>query len=145
MSDPVAEWFIDLCRELFQLEQRYGYTAGEPSCHRVEITWKLHRGDRRIWVMEECAETFNVPTFLFLPPDPRHRFGLHEAVAALGTASGARGPADVGTAMTREQLRALMEFWAQFFHAHAPELLDAQEETFATVARWRGTRHDPRA
>lgn len=143
MTDPVCRWFIDQCRELFQLETKYGYTASEPSRHHVEITWRLKKGDREIFVMEECVETFSVPTILFRPPNPKERFSLHEAVAAVDPDHDAKRPKDVSYSMTRKQLRALLEHWAEFFHAHAEELLDDHTKTFAAVKKFRKTKPDP--
>ncbi len=141
--DPVCTYFIDLWRELFQLEEKYGYTASAPSTRHVEITWRLKKDDRQILVMEEAVETFSVPTFLFRPPNRREAFSLHEALPALDPDHDAKRPKDVSYSMTREQLRALLEHWAEFFHAHAEELLEHQTKTFAAVKHFRKTQPDP--
>ncbi len=143
MSDPVCKWFIAQFQELFQLETKYGYTASEPSRCNAEITWRLTKGDRGIDVMEECIETFSVPTILFRTPNVKERFSLHEALPALDPDHDAKRPKDVSYSMTREQLRALLEHWAEFFHAHAEELLDDQTKTFAAVKHFRKTKPDP--
>ena len=143
MIDPVAEWFVELCRELFQFETRYGYSARErTSCH-AEVTWRLKKGDHEIYVMEECVETFSVPTILFRPPNVKESFGLHEALPALDPKYDATRPKGVSYSMTKEQLRALLEHWAEFFHAHAEDLLDDSGKTFAAVKHFRKTKPDP--
>ncbi len=143
MSDPVCRWFVELCRELFQLEARYGYTASEPSRRNAECTWRLKKGDHEIVVMEECIETFGVPTIQFRPVNRKETIGLHEALPALDPDHDAKRPKDVSYSMTREQLRALLEHWAEFFHAHAKELLEDHHETFLAVKNFRKTKPDP--
>jgi hypothetical protein len=143
MTDPVAQWFIDLCRELFQLEEKYGYTVTKLSCQHVEIVWRLKKGDHEIVVMEECVETFGVPTIQFCPPNRKEIFGLHEALPALDPKHDAKRPKDVSYSMTKEQLRALLEHWAEFFHAHAEALFDQSGKTFAAVKHFRKTKPDP--
>ena len=65
LMDPVCKYFVDLMRELFQFEEKYGYTASEPSSRHVEITWRMIKGEREILIMEEAVETFSVPTIMF--------------------------------------------------------------------------------
>ncbi len=141
--DPCCMYFVYLCRKLFRLEKKYGYTASKPSRRNAEITWRLKKGDREIRMMVECVETFGVPTILFCPPNRREAFGLHEAVPAVDPDHDAKRPGDVSYSMTRKQLRALLEHWAEFFHAHAEELLDDHMKTYAAVKKFRKTMPDP--
>lgn len=143
MSDPISRYFVDLCRELFQLEQTHGFTARSLSTDHVEITWRLTRGDYEILLMVEAVETYGIPTILFCPPARGEQFGLHEVVPALDPDHDAKRPRQVSTSMTHEQLRALLEHWAEFFHAHAGELLDDPTRTFAAIKRFRETMPDP--
>jgi len=141
--DPGRKYFVYLCRKLFQLEKTYGYTASKPTRTNAEITWRLTRGDRELYLMVETVETFSVPTILFRPPLRKEEFGLHEAIAAVDPDHDAKRPKDVSYSMTRKQLRALLEHWAEFFHAHAAELLDDHTKTFAAVKKFRKTQPDP--
>lgn len=141
--DRITRAFVDLCRELFRLEEEYGYTSSEPSTRHVETTWRLRKGDQEIILMIEAVETFSIPTFLIRPPDRRESFGLHEALPALDPHHDAKRPKGVSYSMNFDQLRALMEHWAEFFHAHAEDLLDHQSKTFAAVTHFRKTKPDP--
>ena len=143
MIDPVCQWFVDLCRELFQLEERHGYRAGQLSPGVPEIVWRLARGDHEILIMVEAIETFGVPTIQFRTAKRSDAFGLHEALPALDPDHDAKRPPGVSYHMTREQLRALLEHWAEFFHAHAAELLEDHQGTFKAVKRFRKTQPDP--
>ncbi len=145
MIDRPGKYFVYLCRKLFQLEKKYGYTANKPSRSNAEITWRLKKGDREIYLTVECVETYAVPTILFRPPNRMESFGLHEAVAAVDPDHDATRPRDVSYSMTRKQLHALLEHWAEFFHAHAEELLDDHTKTFAAVKHFRKTKPENEA
>ena len=106
--DPGCKDFVDLCRKLFPFEKKYGYTASKPSRCNAECTWKLSKGDRQIYLMVDIIETYNVPTIVFRPPNRNESFGLHEAVLAIDPDQHATQPKDLGTSMTRKQLRALL-------------------------------------
>ncbi|MBW1809814.1 MAG: hypothetical protein JRJ87_16580 [Deltaproteobacteria bacterium] len=142
-KDPCRKYFIYLCRKLFQLEKKFGYKASKPSRRNAEITWRLKKGDREILMMIECIETFSVPTILFRPPNRKDAFGLHEAVPAIDPEHDAKRPKGVSYSMNRKQIRALMEHWAEFFQAHAKELLVDQKKTIAAIKKFRKTKPDP--
>ena len=65
------------------------------------------------------------------------------ALAARDPEHDAAGPKGVSYSMSREKLRALLEHWAVFFHAHAAELLDDQTATSAAIKAWRKKTPDP--
>ncbi len=141
--DPVTKYFVYLCRKNFQLEKKYGYKASKPYVSHAECVWKLSKGDCQVVMMVEGVETYGVPTIQFWTPNRKEVFGLHEAVPALDPDHDAKRPKDVSYSMNRKQLRALIEHWAEFFHAHAKELLDDHSKTFAAVKNFRKTKPDP--
>jgi hypothetical protein len=141
--DSGCNYFIDLCRKLFQLEEKYDYTAQKPSRHHTECIWKLNREDCEILMMVENVESYGIPTIKFYPPNRNEVFGLHEAVPSLDPDHDASKPEDVSYSMNRKQLKALLEHWSVFFHKYAAELLEDQSKTFAKVENFRKINPDP--
>ena len=142
-TDPGRKYFVYLSRKLFQLEQKYGYKASKASRTNQEVTWRMKKDDCEIYWMVEVIETYGVPTIVFRPPNRNEAFGLHEAILALDPEHHAAQPKDVSSSMSRKQIRALMMHWAEFFHAHAKELLEDQTKTFKAVKNFRKNNPDP--
>jgi hypothetical protein len=142
MMDPAGKYFVDLCRKLFQFEEKYGYSAGRPSVRHVEMTWRMTKGQSEILIMLEYVESYSVPTIQFRPPNRNQVFGLHEAVCALDPKHYAQQP-PTSYSMNRQQLAALLEHWAEFVHAHQSELFDDQSQTYQQIKNFRKTKPDP--
>jgi hypothetical protein len=127
-----CQYFIELCRELFQLEEKYGYSSDDEAHDVPECSVKLRKGDREVLLLIDYIEHYGQPTIMLRPPDPNERFGLHEALPAMSVEF-----PDFGMRMSAEQLRELLEHYAAFFHEHSHGLLEDHSEIFAAVKKRR--------
>ncbi len=134
MTD-VCRYFIDCCRELFRLVD-YGYADDGGHHEGPECSIMFHKGDRSVLMLVDYVESYGLPTVQIRPPDPGQRFGLHEAIPAVDPDHHARQP-EQGHHMSAIRLRAVLEHYAAFLHAHSHELLDDHDAIFAAVKKRR--------
>ena len=126
---------VELFCELFQLEQKYGYSPGTITQRNYECSVMFSKGDREVLFLVDLG--YGLPAIMLRPPDPSERFGLHEAIPAIDPDFHDRQPKDVGYNMTAMQLRSLLIHYASFFHAHSKGLLVDHHAIFSAVKQHR--------
>ena len=129
---PEDSPFLALSRRLFGLERRYGMALVRFDDRQWECTMLFRRGDREVQFIFEARGAFSIPFVQIRPPNPSERFSLYELLPALGEPH-----PDFGTSLSAEELETLMGVYADFFHAHADELLGDHGPLWAAVQRYR--------